>query len=332
MISIYFVLLFAALTNASINKVPSTIRIYSNLAEIIQPLDKLPLEFSDDDWNNIRPDSITLIGEHVNITLQTITEDKKIVNGTQVYIRSPISSDKTGIKLIKATLIDETNYLVKIQDESIAEQQPLYMTVPQDQIFYLEEPIKSKYLVNFTYITKMPNSKIFVSYLQSNIKWKTQYQLNLLNNENDLIVMANIRNDGKSSIAIDQGELIGGDINLQTRQNNGGSVDWWQWQPSPSQSMAQHQFGVMQMVTADLTGAATASVEQGKELAGLYIFPITKPFIISGKTNYLLPMFRPEVSVDRYGLISKSFLTVSNNGKAQRAYRLRSDRYLSEGK
>jgi hypothetical protein len=329
MISIYFVLLFAALTNASINKVPSTIRIYSNLAEIIQPLDKLPLEFSDDDWNNIRPDSITLIGEHVNITLQTITEDKKIVNGTQVYIRSPISSDKTGIKLIKATLIDETNYLVKIQDESIAEQQPLYMTVPQDQIFYLEEPIKSKYLVNFTYITKMPNSKIFVSYLQSNIKWKTQYQLNLLNNENDLIVMANIRNDGKSSIAIDQGELIGGDINLQTQQNNEGSDLSFR---VTRQSMAQHNFGAMQILSADSTGAATPSVEQGKELAGLYIFPITKPFIISGKTNYLLPMFRPEVSVDRYGLISKSFLTVSNNGKAQRAYRLRSDRYLSEGK
>ena len=56
----------------------STIRIYSNLAEIIQPLGKLPLEFSDDDWNYIRSDSITLVGENVNITLQTITEKKKI--------------------------------------------------------------------------------------------------------------------------------------------------------------------------------------------------------------------------------------------------------------
>ena len=46
---------------------------------------------------------------------------RKSLNGTEVYIRSPISSDKTTIKLIKATLIDEINYLVKIQDQSIAD-------------------------------------------------------------------------------------------------------------------------------------------------------------------------------------------------------------------
>jgi len=74
------------------------------------------------------------------------------------------------------------------------------------------------------------------------------------------------------------------------------------------------------------------NIETGKELAGLYVFPITKPFTITAKTNYLLPMFRPHVSVERYALISKIFSPISMTGKAQRSYRLKSDRYLSQGK
>ncbi len=325
MISISFVLLFALLTNANINNGSSTIRIYSNLAEIIQPLGKLPLEFTDDDWNNIRSDSITLLGENINITLQTITEKKKSLNGTEIYIRSPVSSDKTTIKLIKGILVDEINHLVKIQDPSIAGQQSLYFTVPYDQIYYLEEPIKPKYYVNFTYISF--DSNVFVSYLQSNFNWRTQYQLNLDDNKSDLIVMANIRNDGKSSISIDQAELIGGDINLQIQQQ--------QYDRSFRKSRfgnelnSQPQLSAMQMVFADST---EPTIEQGKELAGLYVFPINKPFTINAKTNYLLPMFRPHVSVERYGLISKQFSTISTTGKAQRSYRLKSDRYLSYGK
>ncbi len=53
------------------------IRIYSNQAEIVQPLSKLPLEFTDEDWSDIRSDSITLLGENINITSQTITEKPK---------------------------------------------------------------------------------------------------------------------------------------------------------------------------------------------------------------------------------------------------------------
>jgi len=82
------------------------------------------------------------------------------------------------------------------------------------------------------------------------------------------------------------------------------------------------------MVFAD---APESTIEQGIELAGLYVFPINKPFTIDAKTNYLLPMFRPSVTVELYGLISKIFSSISTTGKAQRSYRLRSDRYLSHG-
>jgi hypothetical protein len=59
------------------HRVNANVKIYSNLAEIIQPLGKLPLEFSSEDWSEIRSDSIiTLISSNVNITQQTITEKK----------------------------------------------------------------------------------------------------------------------------------------------------------------------------------------------------------------------------------------------------------------
>ncbi|CAF2033671.1 unnamed protein product [Rotaria magnacalcarata] len=324
MISVWLVLLYTHITSANINNVSYTIRIYSNLAEIIRPLDKLPLEFADDDWNHIRSDSITLFGENVNIKLQTITEQKKALNGTEVYVRSPISSD-AAIKLIKGILIDEVNNLVKIHDESIVGQQALFITVPYNQIYYLEEPTKPKHYVNFTYTAS--DSNLFVSYLQSNLNWRTQYQLNLNHNESDLIAMANIRNDARSSVFIDQAELICGDINLQIHQIQYDRS--FRKYRSGSESHNQQQANSMQTVFADTISPVI--VEQGKELAGLYVFSIEQPFMINGKANYLLPMFHPQVSVERFGLISKTFSTMPMHGKAQRSYRLRSDRYLSHG-
>ncbi len=78
----------------------------------------------------------------------------------------------------------------------------------------------------------------------------------------------------------------------------------------------------------------TASVEPSKELVGVHIFTIDKPFMVDAQTNYLLPMFRPQIKVERYDSISKSFesRSVSSTGKAQRSYRLTSDQYLMQGK
>lgn len=321
MISIYLVLLFALCTNANKNNVSSTVRIYHNLAEIIQPLGKLPLEFIEDDWEQIRSDSMTLLGENLSVSLQTITTKKKSFNGTEIYIRSPISSDKTTTKLIKATLIDENNYLVKIRDPSIVDED-LYFTISSDQIYYREEPVKSKYYVDFKYHST--NSNIFVSYLRMNLQWQTQYQLHLYENQSELIAMANIRNDGISSIRIDQAELIGGDVDLQT------AMQAFRKSRSKLAPQAQFRMSAAQIDSDDVTNGVV--VEQAKELAGVYVFPINQPFTIDGKTNYLLPMFRPRVTVERYAAISKTFSPVSMTGKAQRSYRLKSDRYLSQGK
>jgi hypothetical protein len=296
------------------------VRIYSNQAEIIQPLGKLPLEFTHEDWNEIRSDSITLLGQNVNVTSQTITEKQRSLNGAEIYIRSPMSFDKTIMNLVKGILIDESNNLVKIEDLSIVGQQTLYFTVSSDQIFYQEQPSKSKFYVNFTYNTS--DSKISVSYLRSNLHWHTQYQLNLNNDDSVLIAMANIRNDGKSSISIDRAELIGGDINLHERQTF----------RELERAMVSTKMTGSAFISNDNLDVSVPTVEQGNELAGLYVFSINKSFVIDAKTNYLLPMFRPHVTVERYGLISKYFSTTLNSGKAQRSYRLISNRFLSRGK
>ena len=301
-------------------RVLSAVKIYSNLAEIIQPLRNPPLEFSAEDWSDIRSDSITLVGTNVTVSKQTITEKKKSLNNVQVYVRSPSSSEKET-KFVRATIVDEKRNLVKITDKDISKD-PIFLTVPSDHIVYDEEPPQSKYYVNFTYDT---SDAVSVSYLRSNLNWKTNYQLNLFEDPKSpvLIAMADIRNDGQSKVDIEHAELIGGDINLQMYQQQQYFV------PEANKQYAS-SYGGAPGAAADMS---PPQVKQAEELSGLYIFAINQPFSIDAKTDYLLPMFRPQVKVDRYASISKYFYgsAGSTTGKAQRSYRLSPDRFLSHG-
>lgn len=322
MTSIYFLLFIGFLANVNSENIPFEARIYSNLAEIVRPLENLPLEFPEEIWSDIRSDSITLLSEDdFNITLKTITEKKKSFNGTEIYIRSPISSDKTTTtKLIKAILIDEDRNLVKINDESIVNEKNLYFTVSSDQIYYLDEPKKSKYYVDFKYTPL--KSPILVSYLRSSLHWRPEYQMNLLNDKSELIAMANIRNDGKLSLSIEGAELIGGDINLQSQRNTYERA--YRAPASFALSSASRNSDMRE-------SGPQVNVEQGEESAGLYSFSISKPFKIDAKTNYIVQMFRPRIFIERYGLFSRYFSPTTIISKAQRSYRLISDKYLPQG-
>jgi hypothetical protein len=309
-----------SVVNITDHRVLVNVKIYSNLAEIIQPLGKLPLEFSAEDWSDIRSDSLTLIGTNINITQQTITEKKKSLNNLSVYVRSP-SSSNTETKFLKATMIDENRNLVKLIDKDISKD-PIYLTVHSDQIIYDNEPSQSKYYVNFTYQT---TDAVQLSYLRSNLNWKTRYQLNLFEETKTpiLIAMADIRNDGKSRIDIEHGELIGGDINLRMFEQH----------RSERYEMREHAVMYAPANAQFSAAPSPPSVSRGEEVAGLYVFPITQPFSIEGKTNSYFPMFRPQITIERYGLIRKPFFggAGNSNGKAQRSYRLSSDRFLSRG-
>ncbi|CAF4983400.1 unnamed protein product [Rotaria sp. Silwood1] len=290
------------------------VKIYSNLAEIIQPLGELPLEFSAEDWSNIRSDSLTLIGSNVTVTRQTITEKKNSLNNHLIYVRSP-SSSQTETKFLQATMIDENINLVQLIDNNIS-QEPIFFTVPSDHILYINKPSQSKYYVNFTYYT---TDTVYVSYLRSNLNWKTRYQLYLFEESKNpiLIAMADIRNSGKSNIDIVYAELLGGDINLQMSE---------QQKPSTTFDSSADGGG-----TGGLT--PNPSVEQGQEIAGLYVFTINQPVSIDAKTNYLLPMFRPQVNVERFVRIHKIYFNGAGKsiGKAVRTYRLSADRFISRG-
>ncbi len=300
----------------------ANMKIYSNLAEIIQPLGKLPLEFSAEDWSDIRSNSVTLVGTNVTVTQQTITEKKKSLNNVQVYVRSP-SSSNTQTKFVKATVIDEKRNLVKLTDKDISKD-PIFFTASSDQIVYAEEPPQSKYYVNFTYDT---TDAVYVSYLRSNLNWKTSYQLNLFDDSKSpvLIAMADIRNDGQTKVDIEHAELVGGDINLQMNVQ----PQWHDYRVLDASNFYQN----LNRVQSQSSETLVPTINEGEEVAGLYIFPINQAFSIDAKTNYLLPIFRPQVKVDRYGSISKYFYgsAGSTTGKAQRSYRLSSDLYLSRG-
>ena len=308
------------LLNGTDSRVLANVKIYSNLAEIIQPLSKLPIEFSAEDWANIRSDSVTLVGANVTVNQQTITEQKKSLNNVEVHVRSP-SSSNAQTKFVKATMIDEKRNLVKLTDKDISSH-PVYLTVSSSDIVYDQEPPQSRYYVNFTYDT---SDAVYLSYLRSNLNWKTRYQLNLFEDAKSatLIAMADIRNDGTSKVEIEHAELLGGDINLQISQQQSYTPAYYSMERSFASSGPSG--------ARDQSAAPTLS--RGEEVAGLYVFGINKPFSIDAETNYLLPMFRPRVTVDRFASISKSFYggASSSSGKARRSYRLVSDRYLSGG-
>jgi hypothetical protein len=303
-------LLFTFVCVTSRNQQISILRIYSNVAEIIQRLDKLPLEFTSEEWYSIRSDSITLLGKDVNITSQSIKEKQNSSNGAEIYIRSPVSIDKTSSIFIKATLIDQDRGLVKVEDDSISGKEVLYFTVSPQDIFYKEKPSNSKISVDFTYTTS--NSEVFVSYLQSSFNWQTQYKLNLYNDRSHLFAIANIRNNRRSSVSVDQAELFSGDINIRMQNQQYNYYD---------------SFRNMQALTNSVP-----TIGKGEELMGVHAFVIDKPFVVDAQANYLLPMCQPHISVERYSSIYKIFSAMSTSGKAQRSYRLKSNQYLSNGK
>ncbi|CAF1477270.1 unnamed protein product [Adineta ricciae] len=303
------------------HRILANVKIYSNLAEIIQPLGKLPLEFSEDDWRDIRPDSLTLVGSNVTVTQQTITEKKQSLNNAHVFVRAP-SSSNTETKFVKATLVDEKRNLVKLIDKDVSKE-PIYFTASSDHIVYESDPPQSKYYVNFTFDT---SDAVYVSYLRSNLNWKTRYQLNLFDESKSavLISMADIRNDGQSRVDIEHAELLGGDINLQIQSNS-----YWKSGSSMHEAAAFDNSAGIHVASRK---SFVPSIGQGEEVAGLYVFTVSTPFSVEGKTNYLLPMFRPRATVERFALISKYFSTAgASNGKAQRSYRLSADRFLSKG-
>jgi hypothetical protein len=137
--------------------------------------------------------------------------------------------------------------------------------------------------------------------------------------------MADIRNDGQTKVDIEHAELVGGDINLQMNVQ----PQWHDHRVLDASNFYQN----LNRVQSQSSETLVPTINEGEEVAGLYIFPINQGFSIDAKTNYLLPIFRPQVKVDRYGSISKYFYgsAGSTSGKAQRSYRLSSDLYLSRG-
>ncbi|CAF4270488.1 unnamed protein product, partial [Rotaria sordida] len=107
-------------------------------------------------------------------------------------------------------------------------------TVSSDQILYINKPSQSKYYVNFTYYTT-----------------DTAY-------EPILIAMVDIRNDGKSNIAVEYGELLAGGINLQISEQQN--------------SWTQNNFYYTSTVWCALQSSPT--LEQHQEVAGLYVYTI----------------------------------------------------------
>jgi len=296
------------------------IQIFDNIAEISQPISPfdLPITYSQQEWNDIRSDSFRLVGNYVNIQAQIISFNRTSSNGEKILIQRSLKNDT----FTEAIMIDETRNLVHdLIDHT-------YYMINSDRIKYLSIPFVRKYVVDFIFDTNHVE-QIYLRYLQNNIKWKVRYDLLLDANESDSILQAyaDIRNDGSSILVVDSAELISGDVNIQTSSSSSGYLE------SPGSGYAAFD-GVDSSNDQQAAPAVSAPppISQATELAGVYVFSINETFILDPRSNYILPMFRPVIEIERYGLIEKYFRRMDNRGNAQRAYRLRvPDRYLPKG-
>lgn len=298
------------------------IQIFDNIAEISRPItpDQLPVVFTQPEWNDVRSDSIRLVGYCVTIRAQTISFTKNSINGQKVMIKRDINNDS----YTEGIMVDEVRNLVQDLTDNT------FYALSSDRIRYLSAPPIRNYSVDFVYETVTPNEPLFLRYLQNDIKWRVRYDLLLGDNDTSTILQAyaDISNDGSSSLTIDSAELISGDVNIRSPSGS-----------DSSNGIGQASFAV---ASVDLQQGANGAADDfesdapvistGEELAGLYVFSINETFTLDPRTNYILPMLAPQIHSERYGLIEKFFTRADNRGTAQRAYRLRvPDTFLPKG-
>jgi hypothetical protein len=293
------------------------IRIYDNIAEITQPISPydLPIVYSQQEWYDIRSDSIRLVGNCVNIQAQIITFNPTSLNGQKILIKRNLNNDT----YTEGIMIDETRNLVQDLIDNT------FYIITNDRIRYLSIPPIRNYTVDFV-IESYTNEQLYVRYLQNNIKWKVRYDLLLESNDTNSILQAyaDIQNDGSSLLMIDSAELISGDINIQS-SSNGASGAY----EGSGYTDNQQELPVL-ADTNPVSGPPTIS--DAEELVGVYIFTINDTFILDPRSNYILPMFRPIINIERYGSIEHYFLFMDNHGNAQRGYHLRvEETFLPKG-
>lgn len=293
------------------------VQVFDNVAEISQPISvyDLPKIYSQEQWSDVRSDSFRLIGDYVNVQAQVISFTRPSLNGQKILIQRSSNNDT----YTDAIMVDETRSLIQDLIDNT-----FYM-INSDRIRYLSVPAMRSYSVDFIFETNSPE-QLYLRYLQNNLKWKVRYDLILENNDKDsfLQAYADIRNDGSSSLMIDTAQLISGDVNIRSYSSASD------YQGGSTTTMAFDN-GAFNKPMASFAGAPPM-ISSGAELAGVYIFSINETFVLDAQSSMILPMFRPTIDIERYGLIEKSFARMNNRGNAKRGYRLRvPESYLPKG-
>ncbi|CAF1593146.1 unnamed protein product, partial [Didymodactylos carnosus] len=150
---------FSSITNSSLARV----KLYVNSAEIAYKISafQFPVEFSPKQLEHIRPETIRLNGKFVHVSSQTITQQKKSLNGQKVLICKDDCSNT-----VEAIMIDDEINLVKDLSDNT------YYTVLYSQtIKYFDIPPTNKIIVDFTFETSNIE-QLYLQMISNQLKWR----------------------------------------------------------------------------------------------------------------------------------------------------------------
>ncbi|CAF1522752.1 unnamed protein product [Didymodactylos carnosus] len=287
------------------------VKIFSNVAEVQRSLKstELPLSFSEDEWNDIRSSTITLLNNNINIKSQTTVKSKQSINNQLVYVRKPTSVGG-AYEMVTCRMVDETKNLVQQLNTG------RYYIVSNEQIEYVDIPlIKNQYLLDFTFDKELPlDELVHISYLRSNLSWRSRYNLQLNGSQSVLTSYGDIHNNASYNIEINKLTLLTGSISMYTE-----CLDRYK-------------------LYDDFNRHSLATYADVKPLVCLpntkpFVFTINEPFIIESKAHFLVPISHTYVDVQCYNSLKKDrFSFVTNRGNMERSCKLLSKfNYLPKG-
>ncbi len=281
------------------------LRLYPSFAEVHGPVEVrgglVTLSFGQEAANFLVPGSLGLEGVKVLSGLSKVTPTwLASQEGKTVWLREDGGSEQVT--------------LVRAEDLLVRDAQGRYRTATFDQLSFDTLPPPNPASPQVQYVYEVGGTGATLSYLTRAVSWTPRYTLRAQDSGAALTGLAELHNASDEGYAVDAGaELFAGEVNLT--------------EPQPF----ARDFAAPSALAAPAAPPAP-KISGGGELRGLRRYTLSAAFTLPGRATLELPFLQPQLTTfQRYGALVRGFTPQPDEGKLERAYRLKADAFLPAG-